>query len=142
LHWTPLMVATPLFWANIVVFAGSGLWGLVADKWGRRPAIIVPAIIGAFIARRSQAENVAFFEKAEVTIGPIYDITQILEDPPFIHREVLADYPAPDMGAFPMHHVVPRLAATPGAGSQAPVPPSSPAVGCSKATVVGVMILV
>ena len=29
------MVATPLFWANIVVFAGSGLWGLVADRWGK-----------------------------------------------------------------------------------------------------------
>jgi MFS transporter, SHS family, lactate transporter len=49
LHWTPLVVATPLFWANIVVFAGSGLWGVVADKWGRRPAIIVPAIIAIFI---------------------------------------------------------------------------------------------
>ena len=49
LNWTPLMVATPLFWANIVVFAGSGLWGLVADKWGRRPAIIVPAFIAMFV---------------------------------------------------------------------------------------------
>jgi MFS transporter, SHS family, lactate transporter len=49
LNWTPLMVATPLFWANIVVFAGSGLWGLVADKWGRRPAIIVPAAIAMFV---------------------------------------------------------------------------------------------
>jgi MFS transporter, SHS family, lactate transporter len=49
LQWTPLMVATPLFWANIVVFAGSGLWGIVADKWGRRPAIIVPAVIAIFI---------------------------------------------------------------------------------------------
>ncbi len=37
LNWTPLMVATPLFWANIVVFAGSGLWGLVADKMGTAP---------------------------------------------------------------------------------------------------------
>jgi formyl-CoA transferase len=73
------------------------------------------AIIGAFIAGRTQAENVAFFEKAEVTIGPIYDITQILEDAHFIEREVIADYPDPDMGAFPMHHVVPRLAGTPGA---------------------------
>ena len=43
------MVATPLFWANIVVFAGSGLWGGVADKWGRRPAIIVPCIIAIFV---------------------------------------------------------------------------------------------
>lgn len=49
LHWTPGMVATPLFWANIVVFAGSALWGGVADKWGRRPAIIVPCIIAIFI---------------------------------------------------------------------------------------------
>jgi crotonobetainyl-CoA:carnitine CoA-transferase CaiB-like acyl-CoA transferase len=72
------------------------------------------AIIGEFVAARTQAENVAFFEKAEVTIGPIYDITQILEDPHFIDREVIADYPDPDMGAFPMHHVVPRLEGTPG----------------------------
>ena len=73
------------------------------------------AIIGEFVAARTQAENVAFFERAEVTIGPIYDIAQILEDPHFIDREVLADYPDPDMGAFPMHHVVPRLMGTPGA---------------------------
>ncbi len=73
------------------------------------------AIIGEFIARRTQAENVAFFEKAEVTIGPIYDITQIVEDAHFIEREVLADYPDADMGEFPMHHVVPRLGGTPGA---------------------------
>ena len=73
------------------------------------------SIIGEFIAQRTQAENVAFFEKAEVTIGPIYDITQILEDPHFIEREVIADYPDADMGEYPMHHVVPRLSATPGA---------------------------
>jgi formyl-CoA transferase len=71
------------------------------------------AIIGAFIAERTQEENVAFFEKAEVTIGPIYDITQILEDPHVIERELLADYPDADMGSFPMHHVVPRLSGTP-----------------------------
>ena len=49
LNWTPLMVAKPLFWANIVVFVGSGLWGLVSDKWGRRPGIIVPATIAIFV---------------------------------------------------------------------------------------------
>lgn len=72
------------------------------------------AVIGAFIAQRTQAENVAFFEKAEVTIGPIYDISQIFEDPHFIARELIADYPDTDMGAFPMHHVVPRMSGTPG----------------------------
>ena len=72
------------------------------------------AIIGAFVAQRTQAENVAFFEQAEVTIGPIYDITQILEDPHVVERELVADYPDPEMGALPMHHVVPRLSGTPG----------------------------
>ena len=72
------------------------------------------AIIGGFIARRTQADNVAFFEKAEVTIGPIYDVTQIVEDPHILERELLADYPDADMGRFPMHHVVPRLLGTPG----------------------------
>jgi formyl-CoA transferase len=71
------------------------------------------AIIGAFVAERTQAENVAFFEAAEVTIGPIYDIAQIMADPHVVERELLADYPDDDMGAYPMHHVVPRLSGTP-----------------------------
>ena len=49
LNWTPLMVATPLFWANIVVFAGNSLWGFVSDIWGRRPGMIVPATIAIFL---------------------------------------------------------------------------------------------
>jgi formyl-CoA transferase len=32
-----------------------------------------------------------------------------------IERELVADYPDAEMGALPMHHVVPRLAGTPGA---------------------------
>jgi crotonobetainyl-CoA:carnitine CoA-transferase CaiB-like acyl-CoA transferase len=71
-------------------------------------------IIGAFIAGRTQAENVAFFEAAEVTIGPIYDTAQIMADPHIIEREIIADYRDDDMGWIPMHHVVPRLGGTPG----------------------------
>jgi len=72
------------------------------------------AIIGEFVAQRTQAENVKFFEEAEVTIGPIYDISQIVEDPHVLERELIADYPDADMEKFPMHHVVPRLSGTPG----------------------------
>jgi formyl-CoA transferase len=79
-----------------------------------RNAEALDAIVGAFIAERTQAENVAFFEAAEVTIGPIYDTEQILSDPHFIEREIVADYPDPEMGLIPMHHVVPRLGGTPG----------------------------
>ncbi|WP_024509093.1 CoA transferase [Bradyrhizobium sp. ARR65] len=79
-----------------------------------RHAEELDAIIGAFIGQRTQQENVAFFEEAEVTIGPIYDTPQIMADPHVIAREVIADYPDPEMGQIPMHHVVPRLAQTPG----------------------------
>jgi len=51
----------------------------------------------------------------------VYDIAQILEDPHVSERELVADYPDPDMGAFPMHHVTPRLSRTPGA-IRAPAP--------------------
>ena len=102
------------------VFRSIGRPELVDDPRYRtnadrvKNAEALDAIIGEFIARRTQAENVAFFEQAEVTIGPIYDIRQILEDPHFVDREVLADYPDAEMGDFPMHAVVPRLTDTPG----------------------------
>jgi crotonobetainyl-CoA:carnitine CoA-transferase CaiB-like acyl-CoA transferase len=73
------------------------------------------AIIGEFVAQRTQVENVAFFEQADLTVGPIYDISDILEDPHVAERQLLADYPDADMGRFPMHAVVPRLQHTPGA---------------------------
>ncbi|MFI4998848.1 MAG: MFS transporter [Reyranellales bacterium] len=49
LQWTPGQVAVPLFWANIVVFGGNAVWGVVSDKWGRKPGIYIPAIIGIFV---------------------------------------------------------------------------------------------
>jgi crotonobetainyl-CoA:carnitine CoA-transferase CaiB-like acyl-CoA transferase len=79
-----------------------------------RHAAELDAIIGEFVARHTQAEVVSLLEKAEVTCGPIYDVSQILTDPHVIDRELLADYPDPEMGQLPMHHVVPRLLGTPG----------------------------
>lgn len=73
------------------------------------------AIIGAFIANMTLAENLAFFDKNEVTVGPIYDIAQIIEDPHVKAREIVVEYPDEEMGAVPMHCVVPRLSDTPGA---------------------------
>jgi SHS family lactate transporter-like MFS transporter len=49
LQWTPAMVAVPLFWANIVVFLGNMIWGVVADRYGRRPAIYVPALLAILV---------------------------------------------------------------------------------------------
>jgi len=79
------------------------------------------AIVGNFIGNMTLAENLAFFDKHEVTVGPVYDIAQFVQDPHVIAREIVVDLPDHDMGTIPMHNVVPRMSGTPGA-IRAPAP--------------------
>jgi formyl-CoA transferase len=87
-------------------------YGTNADRVGN--ASELDAIIGEFIATMTLAENVAFFDRHEVTVGPIYDISQIIEDPHVKAREMVVEYPDEEMGTIPMHGVVPPLSETPG----------------------------
>ncbi len=79
-----------------------------------RNAAELDAIIGEFIAGMTLAENLAFFDRHDVTVGPIYDISQILADPHVKAREMVVEYPDEDLGVIPMHGVVPPLSETPG----------------------------
>lgn len=99
-----------------------------------RNAAELDAIIGEFIGRKTLGENLAFFDSAEVTVGPIYDISQIVEDPHVNAREMVVDLPDDEMGAVPMHCVVPRLSATPGAIRRA-----APGLGEHNAEVLGAL---
>jgi formyl-CoA transferase len=74
----------------------------------------VDAIVGGFIGERTLAENIAFFEEAGVTAGPVYDIAQFLDDPHVQARGSVVDAPDDEMGETPMHAPVPRLSRTPG----------------------------
>jgi formyl-CoA transferase len=74
----------------------------------------VDAIVGGFIGQRTLAEAIAFFEQAEVTAAPVYDIGQFLDDPHVQERGIVVDTPDEDMGEVPMHAIVPRLSGTPG----------------------------
>ncbi|WP_338662908.1 CoA transferase [Pararoseomonas sp. SCSIO 73927] len=73
-------------------------------------------IIGSFIGARDKAEVLDHFDRAGVTIGPIMDAADLLEDPFVAEREALIEVPDEDMpgGFVPMHGMVPRLSATPG----------------------------
>jgi formyl-CoA transferase len=74
----------------------------------------VDAIVGGFIKARTLAEAIAFFEQAEVTAGPVYDIGQFLDDPHVQERGIVVEAPDEEMGEVPMHAIVPRLSGTPG----------------------------
>jgi crotonobetainyl-CoA:carnitine CoA-transferase CaiB-like acyl-CoA transferase len=86
-----------------------------------RHAAELDAIIGEFIGKMTLQENLAFFDQNEVTVGPIYDVSQIIADPHVLAREMVAEYPDEEMGGVPMHSVTPRLSETPGA-IRAPAP--------------------
>jgi SHS family lactate transporter-like MFS transporter len=49
LGFSPALVALPVALSNITGFVASGAWGWVADRVGRRAAMIIPAIIGLAI---------------------------------------------------------------------------------------------
>lgn len=71
-------------------------------------------IVAAFMASHTQAEILAHFAAADVTVGPVADIAQIVDDPMVRAREVITCLPDDEMGCLPMHNVAARLSATPG----------------------------
>jgi crotonobetainyl-CoA:carnitine CoA-transferase CaiB-like acyl-CoA transferase len=90
-----------------------------ADRIQRREE--VDGIVGDFIKAKTLDENLTFFRKEEITVGPVFDISQIVEDEHFKEREVIVDLPDEDLEWMPMHNVVPRLSETPG-GFKRPAP--------------------
>lgn len=72
-------------------------------------------MIAAFVAGMSQEEALAFFAAADVTVGPVLDIADLVAHPYIEGRGVLAEYPDAEVGRLPMHHVSPQLSGTPGA---------------------------
>jgi formyl-CoA transferase len=83
-----------------------------ADRLNNIEAI--DAIVAEFIAARTTAENLAHFDKAGVTIGPIMDAAGLAGDDYVAARESMIEVPDADVGWLPMHGAVPRLSGTPG----------------------------
>lgn len=73
------------------------------------------AIIQNYIAKRSLTENLAFFDAAQVTVGPVYDAEQFERDPHVRERGVLVEVDDDQIGSLLMHNIIPRFSATPGA---------------------------
>ena len=71
-------------------------------------------IIGAFIAKRSLQENLRFFENANVTVGPVLAMDDLLQHPFLKSRQVVTEFADPDVGSIPAHSPVPRMSETPG----------------------------
>ena len=76
---------------------------------------VLDPIVADYIAALTQEEALAHFSAADVTVGPICDIADLMEHPYVVERGVLTSFPDGEIGSMPMHHVSPRLEGTPGA---------------------------
>jgi crotonobetainyl-CoA:carnitine CoA-transferase CaiB-like acyl-CoA transferase len=78
-------------------------------------------IIGQYIGARTQEENLAIFEAAGVTVGPVCSVADLMDHPFVRGRQAIVEMEDRDLGSLPMHNVIPRLSETPG-GFRRPAP--------------------
>jgi crotonobetainyl-CoA:carnitine CoA-transferase CaiB-like acyl-CoA transferase len=76
---------------------------------------LVDAAVGAWFAEKTRDEALAHMRAAGVTVGPVYDVADAVADPHFRERPVIVEVEDAELGSLPMHDIVPRLSATPGA---------------------------
>jgi formyl-CoA transferase len=70
-------------------------------------------IVGAFMAERTQEENLAIFEEAGVTVGAVPDVGELAVHPYPLDREAIVSMPDADIGRMAMHNVIPRMSGSP-----------------------------
>ena len=90
------------------------------------------AIIGGWIGARSLAENLKVFEAEGITVGPVYDISDLVDHPLIKGRGIFVEVPDAQAGSLPVHNLPVRLDGTPGA-----IRRPAPALGEHNAEILG-----
>ena len=70
--------------------------------------------ISLFIKKYNREEVLNIFSKEGITVGPVLDISEIIEHPYIHDREVLIEHFNKEYGNILMHQAFPRLSKTPG----------------------------
>ena len=93
---------------------------LVDEPWfssGRERAKRVDLLdeyVGDWIAQRDLEEVMEAFTEAQAAVAPIYDISQIMEDPQYQALNSIVDVDDPQLGKIKMQNVLFRMSETPG----------------------------
>lgn len=74
----------------------------------------VDGIVSHWIARHSLQEVLEILQENEVSIGPIYDVQQLVEDPHVQSRGTVIQMPDQDLGKVRIPNIAPRFSRTPG----------------------------
>jgi crotonobetainyl-CoA:carnitine CoA-transferase CaiB-like acyl-CoA transferase len=80
-----------------------------------RHADVLDEAVGGWIARRTRAEVLEAFEKAEAAVAPIQDVRDVMTDQQYAALDTITTIPDdPELGRLRMQNVMFRLSATPG----------------------------
>ncbi|WP_206281561.1 CoA transferase, partial [Streptomyces prasinopilosus] len=71
--------------------------------------------VGGWIARRTRADVLAAFEKAEAAAAPVQDVRDVMADPQYRALDTITTVDDPELGPLRMQNVLFRLSHTPGA---------------------------
>ncbi len=75
---------------------------------------LVDEAVGGWFAARNRDEALQIMREAGVTVGPVYTIADAVTDAHFRERGIVVEMEDAEMGAVPMHNIVPRLSETGG----------------------------
>jgi len=131
-HWVALSAATDETAARL--FSALGREDVLADprfetagaRLSNREAL--HEVLAAELGRRSRAEILELAARHRLTIGPVYDVLDLLEDAQYRARQTVVELDGGDV----VPNVVPRLSRTPGA-----IRLPAPALGEHTAEVMG-----
>ena len=102
------------------IFAVIGRSDMIADarfssnsaRVQHRP--LVDAAVGGWFAARTREDALQAMREAGVTVGPVYTIADAMADVHFRERRIVVDVEDAELGAVPMHNIVPRLSSSSG----------------------------
>jgi crotonobetainyl-CoA:carnitine CoA-transferase CaiB-like acyl-CoA transferase len=75
---------------------------------------LVDEAVGGWFAVRTRDEALKTMREAGVTVGPVYSIADAVTDAHFREREIIVEAEDAELGAVPMHNIVPRLSESAG----------------------------
>ncbi|MCY3562429.1 MAG: CoA transferase [bacterium] len=77
-------------------------------------ADLLDRCVGDWIAQRDLEEVMEAFTEAQAAVAPIYDISQIMEDPQYQALDSITEVEDPQLGRIKMQNVLVRMSETPG----------------------------
>jgi formyl-CoA transferase len=75
---------------------------------------MIEETIAAWAEKHSLQEVIEILEEAQVPVGPIYSVADMLDDPHFNARGLFETHPLPDGSTIKIPAIMPKLSATPG----------------------------